>query len=102
VSIAYLLPAILVVYIVVVMVSNTQVLSWWMLVFPLYSLCQVVILPPLGIYTYAQAAWTRRDMGRYRFGYRRPREGQAPKGMSRGISPPTLAGAPNQETGSRR
>jgi len=65
------LPLILAVYVFVTFISNLQVASPWMLVFPLYALVQSVVLPLLGALKYAQLAWTRRSLGRYRFGYRR-------------------------------
>ena len=50
-----------------------QVLSPWMLVFPFYSLAQVLVMPPIGAAYYFVVAWRRRRLGRYGFGFRRLR-----------------------------
>jgi len=70
------LPLVIVAYIIVTAVSNLQVLSPWMLVFPFYSLAQVLIMPPLGALHYFVIARRRGRLGRYGFGYvrRRPDE----------------------------
>jgi cellulose synthase/poly-beta-1,6-N-acetylglucosamine synthase-like glycosyltransferase len=65
------LPLIMAVYLVVTLISNWQVRSWWMLAMPLYAGLQGLVLPSLGAITYARLAWRRRRLGRYRFGYRR-------------------------------
>jgi cellulose synthase/poly-beta-1,6-N-acetylglucosamine synthase-like glycosyltransferase len=70
-TIVHALPLILVVYLVITVVANTQVLSLWMLVFPLYSLAQSLIVAPLGAVNYVRLARQRRDLGRYRFGWGR-------------------------------
>jgi cellulose synthase/poly-beta-1,6-N-acetylglucosamine synthase-like glycosyltransferase len=66
-------PIVFAAYVLVTAVSNAQVLSPWMLVFPLYSLFQVVVMPPLGAVWYVVVAVRRRRLGRYEFGYRRRR-----------------------------
>jgi cellulose synthase/poly-beta-1,6-N-acetylglucosamine synthase-like glycosyltransferase len=71
------LPVVIVVYILVTAVSNLQVLSPWMLVFPLYSLAQVLVMPPLGAVYYVVLARRRGTLGRYGFAHRRPRRGRA-------------------------
>jgi len=45
-------PLVLAVYALVTFVSNFQVRSRWMLVFPLYALFQSLVMPPLGACTY--------------------------------------------------
>ena len=65
------LPLVLLAYILVTAISNLQVLSPWMLVFPFYSLVQILVLPPVGAVHYVVLARRRQTIGRYRFGYRR-------------------------------
>jgi cellulose synthase/poly-beta-1,6-N-acetylglucosamine synthase-like glycosyltransferase len=65
------LPLVILAYILVTAISNLQVISPWMLVFPLYSLAQIVIMPPIGAAYYVVLARRRGTLGRYRFGYRR-------------------------------
>ena len=69
----YTMPLVIVSYIVVTAISNVQVLSPWMLVFPFYSLAQVLVMPPIGAAYYFVVAWRRRRLGRYGFGFRRLR-----------------------------
>jgi hypothetical protein len=67
------LPMVIASYIVVTAISNTQVLSPWMLVFPIYSLAQVLLMPPIGAAHYFVLAKRRRRLGRYGFSHRRRR-----------------------------
>ena len=67
----YELPVLLGIYVVVTFVSNVQVRSWWMLVFPAYALAQTLVMPAVGACTYVSLACRRGRLGRYRFGYRR-------------------------------
>jgi Glycosyltransferase like family 2 len=69
----YTMPLVIVSYVVVTAISNVQVLSPWMLVFPFYSLAQVLVMPPIGAAYYFVVAWRRRRLGRYGFGFRRLR-----------------------------
>ena len=69
----YTMPLVIVSYVVVTAISNTQVLSPWMLVMPFYSLAQVLVMPPIGAAYYFVIAWRRRRLGRYGFGLRRLR-----------------------------
>ena len=69
----YTMPLVIVSYVVVTAISNVQVLSPWMLVFPFYSLAQVLVMPPIGAAYYFVVAWRRRSPGRYGFGFRRLR-----------------------------
>jgi cellulose synthase/poly-beta-1,6-N-acetylglucosamine synthase-like glycosyltransferase len=69
----YTMPLVIVSYVVVTAISNVQVLSPWMLVFPFYSLVQVLVMPPIGAAYYFVVAWRRRRFGRYGFGLRRLR-----------------------------
>ncbi len=64
-------PLVLAVYAFVTFVSNVQVRSRWMLVFPLYALFQSLVMPPLGACMYIVLARRRGRLGRYRFRYRR-------------------------------
>lgn len=70
-SIPSMLPVLYVAYLLVTLISNLQVLSPWMVLFPLYALVQSLVMPVLGVYTYGTLACRRRRLGRYRFGYRR-------------------------------
>jgi hypothetical protein len=72
------LPLVIVAYVIVTGISNLQVLTPWMLVFPFYSLVQVLIMPPVGALYYFVLAKRRRRLGRYGFGYRRRRPTPAP------------------------
>jgi cellulose synthase/poly-beta-1,6-N-acetylglucosamine synthase-like glycosyltransferase len=65
------MPLVLGVYAFVTFVTNLQVRSRWMLVFPVYSLLQGLVLPLLGAIHYVVLARRARSLGRYRFGYRR-------------------------------
>jgi cellulose synthase/poly-beta-1,6-N-acetylglucosamine synthase-like glycosyltransferase len=65
------LPVVLAVYAFVTFVSNLQVRTWWMLVFPLYAMFQSFVMPPIGAVNYVLLAHRKRRLGRYRFGYRR-------------------------------
>jgi hypothetical protein len=65
------LPLVLVVYAFVTFISNLQVASPWMIVFPIYALAQSMILPVLGALKFVQLARRRGSLGRYRFAYKR-------------------------------
>jgi cellulose synthase/poly-beta-1,6-N-acetylglucosamine synthase-like glycosyltransferase len=67
------LPIVTAAYIFVTAITNLQVLSPWMLVLPLYSMAQVLVMPPLGAVHYVVLARRRGYLGRYGFGYRRRR-----------------------------
>jgi hypothetical protein len=67
----YELPLLFVVYMFVTFVSNLQVRSWWMVVFPAYALVQSLVMPWTGACTYVVLAYRRGRLGRYRYGYRR-------------------------------
>jgi cellulose synthase/poly-beta-1,6-N-acetylglucosamine synthase-like glycosyltransferase len=69
----YTMPVVILSYIVVTAISNTQVLSPWMLLMPFYSLAQVLVMPPIGAAYYFVVAWRRRRLGRYGFGFFRLR-----------------------------
>jgi Glycosyl transferase family group 2 len=70
-SVVSSLPVVYAAYLLVTVTSNLQVLSPWMIFFPLYALAQVLVMPPLGALKYIELARRRRHVGRYRFGYRR-------------------------------
>jgi hypothetical protein len=78
-----MLPILYLAYLLVTVVSNLQVLSPWMLLFPFYALVQTLVLPPLGACTYFRLAARRRRLGRYRFGYRRG----VPKAVAVALTP---------------
>jgi hypothetical protein len=64
-------PLVLSVYAFVTFVSNIQVRSRWMLVFPIYALIQSLVMPLLGACTYVVLARRHGRLGRYHFRYRR-------------------------------
>jgi cellulose synthase/poly-beta-1,6-N-acetylglucosamine synthase-like glycosyltransferase len=72
-SVVTTLPLVILAYIVVTAISNLQVLSPWMLVFPVYALLQILVMPLVGAIYYIVLARRRKTLGRYRFGHRRPR-----------------------------
>ena len=78
------LPLVFLAYVFATVVSNLQVLSPWMLVFPLYSTIQVLVMPALGAVRYVSLARSRGSLGRYRFGYRRRRRFSGGPALSRG------------------
>jgi hypothetical protein len=92
-SVPRTLPLIMAVYLVVTLISNWQVRSWWMLAMPLYAGLQGLVMPPLGAITYVRLAWRRRRLGRYRFSYRRSRREPLPPLPRRRAAEP-LAPAP--------
>jgi hypothetical protein len=65
------LPLVLATYVIVTFLTNLQVRSRWMLVFPIYALAQSMVLPILGAIHYVVLARTKKRIGRYQFGYRR-------------------------------
>jgi hypothetical protein len=67
------LPIVMAAYIGVTVISNLQVVSPWMIVFPLYSLAQVTVMPLVGAIYYLVLARRKGRVGRYGFGYRRLR-----------------------------
>lgn len=68
-----LLPAIILMYMAITIVANWEVRSPLMVLFPFYSLFQVLVMPPLGFIKYLQLVWKLKLAGRYRFGMLRPR-----------------------------
>jgi hypothetical protein len=79
------LPLVLLVYAFVTFVSNLQVRSKWMLVFPVYALVQSLVMPLVGAASYVPLALRKRTLGRYRFGFRRglPRRTEAQLAVAR-------------------
>jgi Glycosyl transferase family group 2 len=67
------LPLVVAAYVAVTVISNLQVISPWMIVFPIYSLAQVTVMPLIGAIYYIVLAHRKRRIGRYGFGYRRLR-----------------------------
>ena len=70
-EVAATMPVVILAYVVVTAISNLQVISPWMLVFPIYAFLQVLLMPPIGALYYVALACRRRRLGRYGFGYRR-------------------------------
>lgn len=67
------LPIVMAAYVGVTVLSNLQVVSPWMIVFPIYSLAQVTVMPLVGAIYYVVLARRKGRVGRYGFGYRRLR-----------------------------
>ena len=65
------LPLLLAVYALVTLVSNLQVRSRLMIVYPLYAFVQSILMPPVGLVWFLWLLVKTRRPGRYRFGYRR-------------------------------
>jgi cellulose synthase/poly-beta-1,6-N-acetylglucosamine synthase-like glycosyltransferase len=65
------LPLVLVVYVFVTFITNLQVRSWWMIIYPIYALTQSLVMPLIGAGYFVVLACRRGRLGRYRFGYRR-------------------------------
>jgi hypothetical protein len=65
------LPTVMAAYVAVTVISNIQVISPWMIVFPIYSLAQVTVMPLVGAVYYVVLARRKGRFGRYEFGYRR-------------------------------
>lgn len=64
-------------YCLVTFVANWQVRSPWMLAYPLYAFVQAIAMPTVGAAYYCMLAVRQRRFGRYAFGYRRWRRGEA-------------------------
>jgi cellulose synthase/poly-beta-1,6-N-acetylglucosamine synthase-like glycosyltransferase len=76
--IAYYLPTLMVAYTVVCLVTNWPVRSKWMILFPYYSLAQVMVMPLAGSAWFIQYAIRKRKNPRFRFGFCRGRYEAAP------------------------
>jgi len=68
-----LLPILIVVYTAICVVTNWPVRSRWMILFPYYSLLQVLLMPAPGAVWCFRHMVTHRTIGRYKFGVRRGR-----------------------------
>jgi hypothetical protein len=60
------LPIVLVAYVLLTLVANWQVRSEWMIVYPIYALVQVAVMPLYGFAYYCYIALTQRRAGFYR------------------------------------
>jgi hypothetical protein len=89
-SIPSTLPLLFAVYVCITVLTNLQVLSPWMLVFPLYAFVQTLVFPLVGAGYYVVLARRRGRLGRYRFSFGR-REWNARDGavVPRLLSPVT-------------
>ena len=68
-----LLPILIVVYTAICVITNWPVRSRWMILFPYYSLLQVLLMPVPGAVWCFRHMVTQRTRGRYKFGVRRGR-----------------------------
>jgi len=71
--IAYYLPTLMVVYTLVCVLTNWPVRSKWMILFPYYSLAQVMVMPVAGSCWFIQYAIRHRKNPRFRFSFGRGR-----------------------------
>jgi hypothetical protein len=65
------LPVLLIVYTGICFLSNWQVRSRWMILYPYYSLAQVVVMPFAGMVWCVSYMARNRASGRFKFGFRR-------------------------------
>lgn len=70
-ELALALPITLVLYVVISSIANYSVWSKWFLVFPVYSLIQVAIMPAVGLIEFIRTAVKHRSSGRYLIKWRR-------------------------------
>jgi cellulose synthase/poly-beta-1,6-N-acetylglucosamine synthase-like glycosyltransferase len=66
-----LLPVLIVCYTAICLITNWPVRSRWMILFPYYSLLQVLLMPIPGALWCLKYMLTNRTTGRYKFGLRR-------------------------------
>jgi cellulose synthase/poly-beta-1,6-N-acetylglucosamine synthase-like glycosyltransferase len=71
--VAYYLPTLMVAYTIACVVTNWPVRSKWMILFPYYSLAQVMVMPLAGSIWFIQYAIRKRKNPRFRFGFGRGR-----------------------------
>ena len=71
--VAYYLPTLMVAYTIVCVVTNWPVRSKWMILFPYYSLAQVMVMPLAGSVWFIQYAVRKRKNPRFRFSFGRGR-----------------------------
>lgn len=62
-----LVPAVILLYTGLIVVCNWPVRSRWMVLFPYYSLCQVLVMPALGVARYVALLRATGHWGRYRY-----------------------------------
>ena len=65
------LPLMILLYILITTIANFQVRSKWFLVFPIYSLIQVTVMPAIGVVVFIKTAVKNRSTGRYLIGWKR-------------------------------
>ncbi len=69
----YLLPPLVIFYLVMTVVTNWELRSKYMLLFPFYSLFQVIVFPFLGVYRYVKTVIKTKNVGfirkKYKDGY---------------------------------
>jgi len=70
---AYYLPSLMIVYTAACVLTNWPVRSRWMILFPYYSLAQVIVMPWAGSLWFIQYAVRHRKNPRFRFGFGRGR-----------------------------
>ena len=58
-----ILPEVIVLYWIIIFLFHRRDWQWFYWLFPLYALLQVMIIVPLGIYTYLRMAYSQRNVG---------------------------------------
>jgi hypothetical protein len=71
--VAYYLPTLMVAYTIACVATNWPVRSKWMILFPYYSIAQVLVMPLAGSVWFLQYAIRKRKNPRFRFGFSRGR-----------------------------
>lgn len=73
----YIIPFLIMFYMIVTLVTNWEIRSRYMLLFPFYSLFQIIVMPILGIYRYGKTVIQTKNHGfmkiHYKTGYPRSR-----------------------------
>ncbi len=61
------IPAMILIYTGLIVICNWPSRTWWMVLFPYYSLAQVIVMPIFGVARYYKLAYSTGLYGRYRF-----------------------------------
>ena len=77
------LPLMILLYVVITSIANFQVWTKWFLIFPIYSLIQITVMPAVGTFVFIKTAIKNHSTGRYLIGWRR----------EKWVSPETLPAA---------
>ena len=67
----FILPFLFLFYFVLTFISNWEIRNKYMLLFPLYSLFQVIVMPILGIYIYGRTVYQTKNIGMIKSFYKK-------------------------------